>query len=65
MIENYLQELKETWGYTTEELNDIRECMEEFGNSCYELGVEDGRKQLDIESEYYQGFAYGKKEDQE
>jgi len=64
MIKKLLRELQETFNYTEEELNEIQEAMEEFGNSCYDLGFKDGCKQFDIEQEYYQGFSYGKKEDQ-
>ena len=35
MLTQLLQELKDTWGYTTEELNDIREKMEEVANSSF------------------------------
>lgn len=64
MITKLLKQLQLTYDYTQEELNDIQEAMEEFGNSCYDLGFKDGCKQFDIEEDYYKGFAYGKKEDQ-
>lgn len=34
MLETLIKELGETWDYTTEELNDIREKMREFGAAC-------------------------------
>lgn len=34
-IDELLKELKETWGYETEELLDIREKMEELANTCF------------------------------
>lgn len=55
MIEALLKELKETWGYTTEELNDIREKLSEFGESCYWTGFEDGSN----DKEYDVDFIYG------
>lgn len=60
MIEQLLQELKDTWGYSTEELNDIREKLEEYGHSCYWLGYHDKCDEVD---QYYKGFAHAKKSD--
>ena len=34
MLEDLLKELKETWSYTTEELNDIREKMKSYAVVC-------------------------------
>jgi hypothetical protein len=34
MLQELLNELAETWDFTTEEINDIREKMYEYGISC-------------------------------
>jgi protoporphyrinogen oxidase len=66
MIKQTLKELKETWDLTTEELEDIREKIQEFGYSSYSLGYQDGIEFRSDEIEkYYKGFAYGKKSDNE
>lgn len=57
MINQLLKELKETWGYETEELCDIRSKMEELGNSCFWEGYNEAQE------EYKSFTAYGKKED--
>jgi hypothetical protein len=57
MIETLLKELKETWGYTTEELNDIRSKMEDIASSYYWEGIND--------TDYKFRQSYGKKEDNE
>jgi len=62
MIDKLLKELKDTWGYDTEELNDIREKMETFGYSCYNTGYLDREEEF---VQYYYGFSYGKKSDNE
>jgi len=68
MLEQLLKELKDTWGYETEELNDIREKMTELGNSCFWEGYnersEEVRKAME-ESFPTSGYFYGKKEDYE
>jgi hypothetical protein len=61
MIEKILKQLSETWGYTTEELNDIRSKLEEFGNSCYIQGVADTNGEAKSMNMLW---CYGKKEDQ-
>jgi hypothetical protein len=63
MINQLLQELKETWGYETEELNDIREKMEELANSAFWEGYNECSDQRES-GDYCMGFtAYGKPED--
>ena len=62
MIASILKDLEETWGYSTEELTDIREKLEEISYFYYWDGYNDRSNEVD---EYYKGFAYGKKEDQE
>ena len=47
MITQLLKELQDTWGYTTEELNDIEEKMKEFGNSCFWEGYAEKNDELD------------------
>jgi hypothetical protein len=68
MIDELLRELSETWGYETEELNDIREKMEELANSFFLEGYnercEEVRKSIAESSPTYSHF-YGKKEDME
>ena len=61
MIDELLKELALTWGYETEELNDIREKMEELANSCFWEGYNESREEL--EPKTY--TAYGKEEDYE
>jgi hypothetical protein len=34
MIEHYLKQLQDTWGYTTEELFDIQSKMAEYALCC-------------------------------
>lgn len=63
MITQLLSELKKEWGYTTEELNDIREKMEELSSSCYWDGYNDRASRG--ESDAYTFYSYGKKEDWE
>ncbi len=63
MIEALLKELKETWGYDTKELNDIREKMEEFGSSVYETGYQDGMDLVSRDKSFIYGKTYGKKSD--
>jgi hypothetical protein len=57
MLEQLLKELYETWGYEPEELEDIREKMQELGNSCYNRGHMDASAELRYKS------TYGKTED--
>lgn len=61
MITNLLRELQDEWGYTTEELNSIREKMEELAGSCYWDGYNDRASRVD--SDAYTFYSYGKKED--
>jgi hypothetical protein len=59
-ITNAIKELKETWGYETEELNHIRDLLEEVAADTYRIGYEDGK----IDSENRNVFtSYGKSED--
>ena len=60
-IQSALKELKETWGYETEELNHIRELMEELASESYRVGYEDANIDTISSSDVYTG--YGKKED--
>lgn len=61
MINQLLKELHETWGYETEELNDIREKLEEVANTSFWEGYNDRSEEV---IRYYAGFsAYGKSED--
>ena len=55
MITNLLNELKETWGFTEDQLVDIRDTLEVFGNSCYSLGANDGTlmAQIEISKRFY------------
>jgi hypothetical protein len=63
MIAQILKELHETWGYETEELNDIREKMEEVANAAFWEGYSERSEEV---LSYYAGFsAYGKMEDYE
>lgn len=56
MIKLLLKELKETWGYSTEELNDIREKMEELAYASYWEGHSEAKAEGSFVS-------YGKPED--
>jgi len=61
MIEQLLKELHEKWGYETEELNDIREKLEEVANSAFWEGYNERSEEV---LSYYAGFSsYGKPED--
>jgi hypothetical protein len=61
MINTLLKELKETWGYDTEELNDIREKMEELANSAFWEGYNERSEEV---TRNFAGFSsYGKRED--
>lgn len=63
MITQILKELKENWGYETEELNDIREKLEEVANSAFWEGYNECLLQRE-EGNYSMGFvSYGKSED--
>jgi hypothetical protein len=46
-INNAIKELKDTWGYTTEELNHIKDLMEEISHDVYILGYNDCRADLE------------------
>jgi prepilin-type processing-associated H-X9-DG protein len=59
MITTLLKELKDEWGYGAEELNSIREKMEELSNTCYW----DGHAEGSIRNNTNHFYAYGKKED--
>jgi REP element-mobilizing transposase RayT len=62
MIDQLLQELKETWGYETEELNDIREKLEEVAHAAFWEGF--NTKQEEYDSDHIHAFtSYGKRED--
>jgi hypothetical protein len=67
MLDQLLKELKDTWGYDTEELNDIREKMGEVANSAFWEGYDEASctKNKKIYSYRHDtGFvAYGKPED--
>ena len=68
MIEQLLKALQETWGYDTEELNDIRKKMEELANSCFWEGYNERSEELRKSSWVAlpsAGSFYGKKEDME
>lgn len=59
IIDLTLQELQKTWGYSTEELNDIRDKMQELANTCFWEGYhEASNKEKSFTS-------YGKSEDYE
>jgi len=60
MIKELLREIKETWGYETEELNDIREKMEEVGHSYFWMGYGERTEEM-REASVFTG--YGKPED--
>jgi hypothetical protein len=60
MIDTLLKELRETWGYDTEESNDIREKLEELAHACFW----EGYNERSSEEVVNVGFtAYGKRED--
>jgi hypothetical protein len=59
MLEQLLKQLYETWGYSTEEIDDIREKMQDLGKSCYDQGHTDASMLSRHKS------LYGKKEDME
>ena len=61
VIDILLRELSETWGYEAEELNDIREKMEELANSCFWEGYHEAQE--DFRPSTF--TAYGKEEDYE
>ena len=58
-LDELLKELKDTWDYTTEELNDIHDLVEKYGVEQYWVGYEDGR--VDYGSPSF--ISYGGKED--
>lgn len=60
-IHKAIEELKETWGYETEELSHIQELMEEIACKSYWLGYEDRSMEVEEVMESFAG--YGKKED--
>lgn len=60
MIDELLKELHETWGYETEELNDIRDKMQELANSCFWEGYNERSEEVVA---YYAGFSHAKKSD--
>ena len=59
MVKHILKELEDTWGFSTEELQAIKDAMEDLGSTCYHLGYTDREE----ETKYHAGFSYGKKED--
>lgn len=62
MIQQLLQELKEAWGYDTEELNAIREKLEEVAYAAFWDGYTTKREEYD--ADHIQVFtSYGKMED--
>lgn len=63
IIDAYIEDLKDTWGYETEELSHIRDQMEELANSCFWEGYNEAREDTGTVS--YKGMAYGKKSDNE
>lgn len=66
MVNQILKDLQKTWGLTFEELDNMREQIQEFGYSCYDLGYRDGIEQRSEDiKQYYDGFSYGKKSDNE
>jgi len=56
VIDEHIRELKDTWGYTTEELNDIRERFLEV----LQQGFWEGKE---YREDQYTYTAYGKVED--
>lgn len=64
MINELLKELHKNWGYETEELNDIREKMEELANSCFWEGYNERSEEVKTITSPVRDF-YGKKEDME
>ena len=64
MIDQILQELKVTWGYDTEELNDIREKLEEVAHAAFWEGY--STKEEEYGPANIKVFtSYGKTEDYE
>lgn len=61
MIPQILQELKETWGYETVELNDIREKLEEVANAAFWEGYHEAYEKQESGSMVF--TSYGKPED--
>jgi hypothetical protein len=59
MLVQLLKQLYETWGYSTEEIDDIREKMQDLGKSCYDQGYTDA-SMLSMHKSLY-----GKKQDME
>ena len=59
IIDLHLKDLQDSWGYETEELNDIREKMEELANSCFWEGYNEACGELRPKT------VYGKREDME
>ena len=62
MINQILDRLNKNWGLTTEQLQDIQDELETFGNDCYWKGVNDESSE-EIFAEYNTGFMYAKKSD--
>lgn len=60
IFRDMLNELKETWDFTQEELFHIKELMLYYGDCRYLDGYND--RQIDLEKSF---TAYGKKEDWE
>lgn len=58
-LEELLEELKESWDYTQEEMNDIREYVQKYGSERYWEGYDDGR--IDYGERPF--TTYGRKED--
>lgn len=56
VIDAHIEDLRKTWGYTTEELNDIREKLEEVFNDGFFVG-------RDYNVDPHSLHSYGKKED--
>ena len=54
ILEELLQELKETWGYDDSELTDIRKKMVEWGKIC------ECRGDMDASNTFFYGVGYGK-----
>jgi|TARA_R110002110_G_scaffold148108_1_gene339101 hypothetical protein len=65
MIQSILKDLEKTWGYTTEELDDIREKLEELSNHFYVDGYNDRSNELLLDGVGdITNPQYGEKEDQ-
>lgn len=47
------QELRDTWGYDTSELNDIVDKMVTYGSKCYRDGLEQRQEMYQDDDEYY------------